>query len=111
MVLQPDGSSLIGGYYIDELGYTSALVAKTVVDGNLAPCFGTGGIALFLTDGARITDLGVLSNGSMVATAARVRWNMNRPSIRYPQRGSSAPCGPINCAQAQQVQPVPCVAQ
>jgi uncharacterized delta-60 repeat protein len=70
MVLRPDGSLLIGGYFIDELGYTSALVAKTDADGNLASGFGNGGIALSPTDGARITDLGVLSNGSMVATAA-----------------------------------------
>lgn len=70
LALLSDGSLLIGGYYIDELGYTSALVAKVDADGNLVPGFGNGGIALSPTDGARITDLGVLSNGSLVATAA-----------------------------------------
>lgn len=68
MVLRNDGSLLIGGYYIDELGYTSPMVLKVDANGNPVPGFGTSGFAFGTNDGYRVTDLGVQSTGTIVVT-------------------------------------------
>lgn len=68
MELQVDGSLFIGGYYIDELGYTSPLVIKVDANGNPVPGFGIEGFALGTDDGYRVTDLGVQSSGTIVVT-------------------------------------------
>ncbi|MEO8067665.1 MAG: T9SS type A sorting domain-containing protein [Flavobacteriales bacterium] len=70
MVLQADGSLLIGGYYIDDLGYSAPLVIKVDANGNPVPGFGTNGFALGPADGYRVTDLGVQSTGDIVITVA-----------------------------------------
>lgn len=63
-----DGSLLIGGYYIDGLGYTAPLVIKVDANGALVNGFGLGGFALGTADGYRVNDLGVQSNGTIVVT-------------------------------------------
>lgn len=68
MELQADGTLLIGGYYIDELGYTSPMVIKLDANGNPVPSFGTSGFALGTDDGYRVTDMGVQSTGTIVVT-------------------------------------------
>ncbi|MBS1570651.1 MAG: T9SS type A sorting domain-containing protein [Bacteroidetes bacterium] len=68
MELQADGALLIGGYYIDELGYTAPMVIKVDANGNPVPGFGTGGYALGTSEGYRVTDLGVQSTGTIVVT-------------------------------------------
>ena len=67
-MLQADGTLLIGGYYIDELGYTSPMVIKVDANGNPVPGFGTSGFALGTNDGYRVMDLGVQSTGTIVVT-------------------------------------------
>lgn len=66
--LQADGTLLIGGYYIDELGFTAPMVIKVDANGNPVPAFGSGGYALGTNDGYRVTDLGVQSTGTIVVT-------------------------------------------
>lgn len=66
--LQGDGSLLIGGYYIDDLGYTSPMVIKVDANGNPVPGFGTSGFALGTDEGYRVTDLGVQNTGTIVVT-------------------------------------------
>lgn len=68
MVLQNDGSLFLGGYYIDELGYTAPMVIKLDANGNPMPAFGTSGFAFGTNDGYRVTDLGVQSTGTIVLT-------------------------------------------
>lgn len=68
MELLGDGTLLIGGYYIDELGYTAPMVIKVDANGNPVPAFGSGGYALGTNDGYRVTDLGVQSTGTIVVT-------------------------------------------
>ncbi len=63
-----DGSVLIGGYYIDELGYTAPMVMKLNANGDPVPSFGVAGVALGTNDGYRVTDLGVQSTGTIVVT-------------------------------------------
>lgn len=66
--LRNDGSLFIGGYYIDELGYTAPMVIKVDANGNPVPGFGTGGYALGPAEGYRVTDLGLQSTGTIVVT-------------------------------------------
>lgn len=68
MVLQADGALLIGGYYIDDLGYNAPLVIKVDANGNPVPGFGTSGFAVGPADGYRVTDMGVQSTGNIVVT-------------------------------------------
>lgn len=67
-VLQGDGTLLIGGYYIDDLGFTAPMVIKVDANGNPVPGFGTSGFALGTNDGYRVTDMGVQSTGTIVVT-------------------------------------------
>ncbi|HRH39193.1 MAG TPA: hypothetical protein PK760_12660, partial [Flavobacteriales bacterium] len=66
MVLQNDGSLLIGGYYIDDLGYTAPMVIKVDANGNPVPGFGTSGFSLGNNTGYRVADMGVQSTGTIV---------------------------------------------
>lgn len=68
MTLQDDGSLLIGGYYINEGGFTAPMVIKVDANGNPVPAFGTSGYALGPAEGYRVTDLGVQSTGTIVVT-------------------------------------------